>query len=243
MTAFALSAMSASTAQATSAPYWSINGTRLGPGQTHNITGKAVTQFLLTVPALGVQLSCKTDAGEKGVLTGSNENNPGGGTGVLQLSGCKLEKGNGFPECQVVESTKTASLSEELVEKASSPKILLAEFKPAKGSIFQTVHFEGRECNVTEASLEGSVAAEITTDSPTEETVELGQAKKQATTWNVRFPNQGSLKVISVKEGTVKEEQVELEAISDPVVIIGRALGSLANSKFEAEETLWSPLP
>jgi hypothetical protein len=243
VTAFVLSAVPASTALATSAPYWSVNGTRLAAGQTHNITGKAVGRFLLTVPADGIQLSCKKDEGEKGVITGSTESNPGRGTGVLQLSGCVLEAGNGFPECKVVESTKTASLSAELVEKASSPKVLLAEFRPAKGGVFQTVHFEGAKCTVTVASLEGSVAAEIVTDSLAEETLELGQAKKEASTWNLRFPSTPITKVISVKEGVAEERETGLVAFSDVVAITGTSLGSLANSKFEPEETLWSPLP
>jgi hypothetical protein len=55
------------------------------------------------------------------------------------------------------------SLKAELVEKATAPKILLVEFFPAKEP-FMVLHFKGTGCLITEAAVEGSIAAEVTTD-------------------------------------------------------------------------------
>jgi hypothetical protein len=242
----ALAAITAATAQATSAPYWSIGGTRLAVGKTHNFTAKPVSSaFILTTPALGVEIKCTGFTVNEGVLLGSSENNPGTSNEVIVFTGCKLEKGNGGPtECKLTSETLTThSLKAELVEKAAAPKILLTEFFPAKSVGFTIVHFEGKKCEVTEGSVEGSLAAEVTTDNTAEETIELGQAKKEATSWRLRFPNQTELKVILVKEGTASEVRTELTFLSDPSVETGTALVLLANSKCESEEANWNPVP
>jgi hypothetical protein len=240
----AIAAIAAATAQATSAPYWFINGTRLAAGKTHFISLKPVSAKLnLTTPALGIEISCTGSSLKEGVLLGSNENNPGTNNEVLVWTGCKLEKGNGFPECKLTSETLTTnSLRSELVEKAAAPKILLAEFFPVKQP-FITLHFEGK-CEFSEASLEGSFAAEVTTDNTAEETVELGQAAKQATSWRLRFPNVENLKIILIKEGVASEVKTELTFEAAPTILTGVALISLAKKNgSEPEEVNWSPLP
>jgi hypothetical protein len=241
---FAMGAIFSASAMATSAPYWSIGGTRLAAGKTHFIAAKPVSaKFTLTTPALGTEISCTGFSLKEGSLLGSTELNPGTNDEVVVFTGCKLEKGNGFPECKLTSETLTTnSLKSELVEKAAAPKILLTEFFPVKQP-FITLHFEGK-CEDTEAPVEGSTAAEVTTDNTAEETVELGQAAKQATSWRLRFPNLTELKVILVKEGVASEVKTELTLASDPSVQTGTALVSLAkeNGKTQ-EEVLWSPLP
>jgi hypothetical protein len=243
---FAMGAIFSASAMATSAPFWSIGGTRLAAGKTHFISAKPVSEkFTLSTEALGTEISCTGFSLKEGSLLGSTELNPGTNDEVVVFTGCKLETGNGGPtECKLeTETLTTNSLKSELVEKAAAPKILLTEFFPAKGSVFIVLKFVGK-CGVFEASVEGSTAAEVTTDNSAEETVELGQAAKQATSWRLRFPNLTSLKVILVKEGVAKEEKTELTLDSDPSIQHGIALVSLAKKNgSEPEEVLWSPLP
>ncbi len=241
---FAMGAIFAASASATSAPYWSITGTRLAAGKTHFISAKPVTEFSLTTPALGVEIKCTGFKLKEGVLLGSSETNPGTNDEVVVFEGCALTAGNGFPECELTSKTLTTnSLKSELVEKAAAPKILLTEFFPVKGS-FITLKFAGAKCTLKETAVEGSTAAEDTTDNAAEETVELGQAAKQATSWNLRFPNQETLKVILVKEGVASEVKTELTALSFPSIQHGTALISLSKANgSEPEEINWSPLP
>ncbi len=232
-------------AQATSAPFWSINGTRLAAGQTHNISGRAAAPFVLATAAVGSKIECKKLKLKEAVLLGSNENNPGTNNEVIVFEECAVLEGNGHPNCKLTATSLTTnSLKSEVVERAESPKILLTEFFPAKGLAFMTLRFEGSECKVKETVVDGDVAAEDTTDTLSEECVEAGQAPKEATSWDFRFPETPIKKIILVKEGVATEKTLEtLEAFSDPSVQTGTALVLLANSKFESEEKNWSPLP
>jgi len=240
---FAMGAVFSASASATSAPFWSINGTRLAAGKTHFITAKPVSPtFVLTTPAAGVKIVCTGFSLKEGSLLGSTENNPGTNDEVVVFSGCTLE---GIPECKLTSETLTTnSLKSELVEKAVAPKILLTEFFPVKQP-FIVLHFEGTGCPVGgETPVEGSTAAEVTTDNAAEETTELGKAAKQATSWRLRFPNVENLKVILVKEGVASEVKTELTAFTDPSIETGTALVSLAKKNgSEQEEVNWSPLP
>jgi len=241
---FAMGAIFSASASATSAPFWSINGTRLAAGKTHFIAARPVSKkFTLSTPALGVEISCTGFTLKEGVLLGSTELNPGTNDEVVVFTGCKLEKGNNVAECKLESETLTTnSLKSELVEKAAAPKILLTEFFPVKQP-FITLKFTGK-CETTETGVEGSTAAEVTTDNTAEETVELGKALKQATSWNLRFPNVENLKVILVKEGVASEVKTELTAFSTTSIQTGTALVLLSKkSGSEPEEVNWSPLP
>jgi len=240
-------AVVASVAQATSAPYWSINGTRLAAGQTHNVIGKAVTAVVLDTPVLGIEISCRSIKAKRFVLLGSSANNPGKDDVIYLYDGCTLLKGNGSPECKLVTEGDEESLTSNWrkttqVERAAPPKILLDKFAPEKGALL-ILKFEGKGCEITEAEVTGQVAAEVVTDNAAEETIELGQPAKQATAWNLRFPTTPITQVISVTEGIAKEEKLELTMLGDSTVESGTVLISLANGNFEAEETNWSPLP
>ncbi len=246
ITLLAVLALSAAAASATqAAPFWTVRGTRLAAGQTHNITGKVFSaSFTLSVPEAGITLFCASEKGEKGVLIGSNKGQPGTGSGTLVLSECTVA-GNG-KECKVEEPVETVPLISELVESAVKGKAgnqLLAEFKPATGAKFATVRFEGSRCLVKEATLTGSVAAEVLTD-PGEEKIELEQTAKEAHSWLSRFPATPIEEVSLINTaGESKIVSVGLSSFGDTVILTGTALGLLANSKFESEETSWSPLP
>jgi len=245
---FAMGAIFAASASATSAPWWAINGTRLAEGKTHNIQAKAVTAFVLSTALVGVKIECKKLKLKEGVLLGSSETNPGTDNEVVEFSECALKEGNGFPECELEGTTITTnSLKSELVERneTGKAKILLTEFFPAKGVKFVTLHFKGKKCTTLETEVTGQVAAENTTDNALEETVELGSPVKEATSGNVRFPATPIKKVILVKAGVASEVELEtLQAFADPSVQTGTSLILLANAKFESEETTkWSALP
>jgi hypothetical protein len=72
---FALGCAMASAAQATSAPFFSVGGTRLVAGKTHNFDARLFSAFELK--ANGIRVRCTGLAVEKGVLLGSNEGEPG----------------------------------------------------------------------------------------------------------------------------------------------------------------------
>jgi len=241
---FAMGAIFSASASATSAPFWSINGTRLAEGKTHFITAKAVSSSLsLSVAANGVVITCKKFKLKEGSLLGSSETNPGTNDEVVVFEECKLEAGNGGPtECKLEPTTLTTnSLKSELVERVAAPKILLTEFFPAKGA-FITLKFTGSKCTSTSTAVEGAVAAEVKT--PAGGTLELGQTAIQATSWNLNFPTTPIKKIILVKAGTAEEKEIELLAFSDPSVESGEALVALASGNGgPQEEVNWSPLP
>lgn len=243
---FALGAVMASGAQAISAPFWSINGTRLAGGKTHNIQAKAFTEtFELTVPGAGVKISCKAFKLKGGVLLGSEEANPGTNNEVIIFTECTGTKAG--VACANVNSPgaangtiETHSLKSELVEDAATKKKLLVEFFPAKGVTFVTIL-----CGAEEIPVNGQVVAEVKTDNAAEEVPELGKALKQGKSWLLEVEKPQPTHVWLIKAGVGSE--VELEALTADGLAAeqsGTALVLLANSKFESEETLeWSPLP
>jgi hypothetical protein len=242
----ALGAAVASSAQAISpAPYWTINGTRLVAGKTHNVTARAAKNFVLNTPELGIKIECKHLTAEKGVLLGSNEGEPGRASAIGTFSGCETT-GNGSP-CAVNEPIKTNQLISELVESVSGTgggKQLLREYFPASGSTFVTLTFTGAGCTVTEAAVSGQVAAEPRLDNAAEGKIELGQTPEQATSWNGVLPTTTIKEVWLITNGIGKVAAIKAFQIDGfASTLTGTALTLLANTKFEPEYTLWSPLP
>lgn len=243
---FALGAMAAGSAQAVTAPFWSIGGKRLPAGSTHNIDARALPGgpgFTLVTPAVGVTINCKALQLEKGVLLGSNEGEAGKDNEIAVFSNCKVE-GNGT-NCKVKEPIRTNPLTSKLVEVVKG-KQLLEEFKPTTGSTFVDLIFEAGCTIEGEVAVVGGVAAEVLTD-PGKEKIELGQAAKEATSWLVNFPNPGISEVLLVNntKGTVEVTKLKpLEVFSNPSTLEGTVLTLLANTKFESERSQsWSPLP
>jgi len=249
LAAMAVSAIAATGAQAITAPFFSINGTRLAAGKTHNIAGHASsTTFALSTPALGVTITCKALTVEKGVLLGSNEGQPGKDNEINKFTGCGVE-GNGSP-CEPTGGTITTNpVTSELVESIGNGpnghgKQLLEEFRPTVGTTFVVINFTGSGCKAAQSIVTGSVAAEVRTDNSANEVVELNTAAKEATSWLVNFPATAISEVLLINtKGESENVKVGLEAFTAPSTLVGTSLVLLANAKFEPENVKWSPLP
>jgi len=243
VTVFALSAIVASAAQAVTAPFFTVGGTRLVAGKTHNIDARAFpgSRFTLATPALGVSITCTSFNTEKGVLLGSNPGEPGKDNQFSVFSGCTVT-GNGEP-CSVVEPITTNALTSELVE-SQNGKQLLEEFKPTTGTTFVVIRFTGTGCTVPESIVSGAVAAEVLTD-PAEGKIELGQTPTEGTSFLVKFPATTITEVLLINSSGTKETgKVKLEAFTEPSTLTGTALVLLASTKFEPERSAkWSALP
>jgi hypothetical protein len=256
---FAFSAVAAAAAQAEEAPFWSINGTRLGAGETHYVEAKKYSEkFVLTAGTHVVECSngrVSENASQRSALLGSAAGNPGTNDEVIEFfEGCKVT-GNGT-KCKIKEPIITNPVKSELVETEKGEKgSLLTEFFPAKGVTFVTLKFEaesGGECKVLETAVTGAVAGQVRVDpnKPPElgELVSLPNGKKEGTSWLLNFPSTAITSVWLIKEGTGSQVKLEeLEAFSVPATLEGTALVLLAKVKagvLESEpEAKWSPLP
>jgi hypothetical protein len=235
-------------ASAQAVPFWTIGGTRLEAGQTHNVTAKLFSaEATLTTPEAGITISCKsaTLGAKTGVLLGSNEGEPGKNNEVAVFKTCTTT-GNG-EGCEVEEPITTNPLVSELVEnveKKEAGKKLLVEFFPeVAANGFVELKFKGAKCRITPTKVNGSTAAEVLTD-PSEGVVELGQTATQATSWLFKFPKVAVKEVWLVTNGTgTVKKKVGLEAFGDESTEEATVLVLLANSSFVSEEKLWSPLP
>jgi hypothetical protein len=258
---FALGAVIASAAQAEPAPSFTVGGTRLIAGKTHNIDVKqfGTKNFVLATPALGVKIECTGLSAKEGVLLGSNPESPGRNDEVLVFSGCKLTEGNGVAAgCHLAataggEATSTTittgALKSEQVESVVSGtkgNQLLEEFLPGPGvAQFVTLFFGPAvpPCEVLEANVTGSVAGEALLDNASEGKIELGQAPQQRTSWLVKFPATSISSVWLISSGVGKIQKTEFNLLGLGSTLEGTALTLLASTKFVPEVGLWSPLP
>jgi hypothetical protein len=244
MAVFALGVVVASAAQAEEAPFWTIGGSRLKAGKTHNITAKAFSTF--TASAGGVSVSCTTTKLTAGVLLGSEPGEPGLGDEVVEISGCTVT-GNGEKCTKVKEPIVTNVVKAELVLDTTKKKLLI-EFLPNTGASFVKLTFEkvgtNEGCTFGTTTVEGSVAGEVLTD-PGEAPIEVGGAATEAHSWLIKFPATQIKEVWLIKGGVGATAKVGLKAFGLAASLTGTALVLLANSKFETEESgpEWSPLP
>src|ERR1700685_3785563 len=105
LAAFVLVAVSASIAQAEEkAPYWSIGGTRLVAGKTHNLISHGIKPFVLTNSLKTSTFECSSLVTEKGVLLGSNAGNPGTNNEIVKFSGCVNPRGSNGANCHLAPS-------------------------------------------------------------------------------------------------------------------------------------------
>jgi hypothetical protein len=253
---FALGAVVASASQAAeTAPYFTIGGTRLVAGKTHNLDARAVEPFTLT-NALGTTvITCKALGTEEGVLLGSNFGEPGKDNEITVFSQCKLEKGIGAPECELANEAgepttviKTHPLKSDQVENVENSKVgkkLYEEFIPANPAEgFVTLHFIGKKCTVNETIVSGQVVGEARLDNLGEGNVELGQTPEQATSWLLRFPNPPITQVWLISNGVGKIQKTKQTSFGEESIQLGTSLTLLASTKFVPEpEAKWSPLP
>jgi len=244
LTAFlVLNAIAAAAALAENAPYYTIEGKRLGEGESHHISIKAANDegITLAIPEQGIDINCSKIEidGSTGTIIGSKEGEPGTSKEVLLFKQCSIT-GNG-ESCKIEEPLKTKPLKFEQVED-STGKRLDTLIEPASGTEFWVMKFE-EACTNKETIAAGQTAAEDISD-PGEERIELGQTAKEAISWNLRFPETRIKEVTKYKAGVGTKAKVkELVAFGDSSVEEGVALVSLANSEGKPEEKKWSPLP
>jgi hypothetical protein len=251
---FALGAVVSSAAQAEEAPYFTIGGTRLVAGKTHNIDARLKANFVLTDASGSSSITCTGLGIVGGVLLGSNAGTHGSDNEVTVFSGCKLT-GNG-PACHLSETEggsttteviTTEPLKSELVENVESGHVgkqLLELFTPAvKAKGFVKLNFGG-ECSLKSTIVSGSTVAEAVLDNASEGAVELGQTPQQRTSWLIRFPASPIKKVWLISGGVGKEVETGQESFNEESIQHGTALVLLAGTKFQSEpNALWSPLP
>ena len=260
LAALAMLALSAitSVAHAETAPYFTIGGTRLIAGKTHNADSRVYKEnsFTFINAGQGVKITCKALGTEGVVLSGSNAGSAGMGSGVGVFSQCNLEEGNGAPECELANTAggaatttiRTNPMKSELVENvvnSKGGKQLLREILPVNSETgFVTLFFTGAKCTVKEAIAAGSTVAEVRLDTLGEGTIELGQTPEQAASWLMRFPAVAITQVWLVSNGTGKVVKTGEISFGSAFTQTGTSLLLLANTKFEPERSaIWSPLP
>jgi hypothetical protein len=257
LTVFAIGVVAASSAQAETAPFFTVTGTRLVAGKTHNIQSKATASFVLTDESGSSKITCTGLSITGGVMLGSNAGTSGSASKITDFTGCTLE-GNA-PKGEVCHlapsegSSETSTTittneirSEQVENLAAGTKggtELLAEFYPAsKGAGFVKINFGG-ECTLKSTIASGSVVAKSVLDASGEGQVELGQTPQERTSWKLNFPATPIKHVWLVSGGVGKAVMTGLEAFNEGALQTGTGLVSLANTKFEATSELWSPLP
>ena len=255
---FGLVAVVASASQAAeTAPYFTIGGTRLVAGKTHNIDARvqpgAGHEFTLTNALGSAKITCKALGTEKGVLLGSNAGEPGKDNEITVFSQCAVE----IPEkCELVNEAgepttviKTEPLKSdqvENVENSKGGKKLYEEFFPANAANgFVTIHQKGTGTGcIEEVKVSGQVVGEVLLDNANAGNVELGQTPIQATSSLLRFPNPPITQVWLITNGVGKLQHTAQTAFGGTSIQLGTSLVLLANTKFEPEpNSLWSALP
>lgn len=218
-------------AQAEEAPFWSVEGTRLGASQFEPFNARSeaglsnTAQFTLTSEG-GEVVTCKMQTLATGrKLVGSAAGNAGTSEEAIEFRECSVSK-NGA-NCKVREPIVTTKLDGELV---FTPKKIYAQiwFKPVTGTEFATIEFTG-ECTFKVTKVTGGVVGELWTDNTKEEATPVeGGEKFQAKSLLIEFPTKPIKFVWSIKGGEGTEEKVEtLRAFGEPSVLGGISLTSL----------------
>jgi hypothetical protein len=233
---FAFGAVAAAAAQALpESPFWSREGVRLGAGETHYITARAHTSFILKAGT--ITITCTVLQLKEGVLLGSAAGHYGTNDEVAEFSSCK-QTGNGTePSCTVVEPIVTKSLKSELVTNREGEKRLVL-LTPSNAALeFATLAFKEKEagkelCPIKSTKVTGELAGEVEEDSEN-----LGES------YLLNFPETRITEVLLIENGTSTIHKVEkLLAFGAEAREIGTALLLLANTKRETELAKWSPL-
>jgi hypothetical protein len=158
----ALFGVGASSASALEAPFYELEGARLKASETREAGLTGGTQKLVSTNA-GITITCTAVKAQAGAtIIGSGANEPGTSSGKLEYTGCRVE-GNGTTCVIPGEKIVTNALKDELVLNAEAPvkgTKILDLFKPASGSVFATINFEGT-CKFSETTVEGSTDAEV----------------------------------------------------------------------------------
>jgi hypothetical protein len=217
-------------------------------GKTHNIQAHAYKgrSFTLTSSESGVEITCNQLKINGGVILGSNAGEPGKASQITEFSGCKLEAGNGAPNCELSNGgtelssiiTTNQIISEQVlsVENSKGGKQLLEEFRPANpANGFVKLNFLGTGCIVREATLSGSTVAEVLLATASEGKIELGQTAVETTSMLLKFPNPGITQVWLISNGSGKIQKINETSF----VQAGTSLVLLANGSFAPSNEEW----
>jgi hypothetical protein len=194
LTVFAVTAVTATVAQASEGPFYKVNGARLLEGETIEIGAKGTAETKLE--ATGIVVGCKSLKLAKGaVIIGSGKGSAGTGKETIEFEGCKLT-GNG-EKCILAKADKGIIATEPVKTTLDYPKkapakgdTLLMLFQPAAGSVFVKIKVEaeaGGKCTVSpEIAVEGSLAGETLDNNKT--AIKLEEEPAEAEVGYVRFP-------------------------------------------------------
>jgi hypothetical protein len=242
----------ASSAQASSAPFWSVKGKRLGANETQNFGGRVLhgtSEIVLKTPEAGITVGCKRVETEAGVLLGSAEGEPGRASMVIRASECSLKEGNGTgcklasqQETEIQTNPLRAELTESWGQGNGGP--LLLEIFPETGTSFTTLKFgPTADCAITETKVTGKLAAYVLTAESKDERIELPSKDILNVAWVLRFPSPPIHSVWLITAAGSKLVTTEVVAFGDRAELIGSELVLLDNSSCAPVYELWSPLP
>jgi hypothetical protein len=245
-------------AHAEEAPSFSIGGTRLVSGKTHNGDARAIRPFVDTNALGSFTIECSEVGTEEGVALGSNPDSAPKSLGIAVFSGCKNAAGSNGAKCHlapsegsaetttVIKSEPLIGLPVENVVNGTKGNQLLGEIIPAKGATFASFFFGG-ECTLLIGRCTGQVVGEVLLDNGTSEPtgkVELGQAVQEHDSWDMRFPSTPITQVWLISNGIGTISKTEETVFGAQAITTGTALALLASTKFAPEpNALWSPLP
>jgi hypothetical protein len=202
----AVTALAANAAYATTeGPFYKIAGARLASGATKTVTLSSSEKDTISVPGLGVSITClKTAISAGSKLTGSNGANSSGSEGAITFSECFV-LGNGEP-CEVENEEIALSQLKGTLGYSNSTRTgkLLELFKPAVGKKITTINFVGAGCKFATFPVEGSFIESLgSSASP----VEVG-TEKQAK--NNAFLLQSTNKIWTESAGALTEVKASM---------------------------------
>jgi len=226
-------AVGASAAQAVEAPFWQVEGSRLGSGQSKEFLMRAeaggltnTTEYVLAGPKGTEKVKCTKEALEKGSLIGSAAGEPGKSEEVIEFRGCSVT-GNGASCTKVEEPIKTAVLKEEEVLNTGQTAVL-GYYTPVNGTRIATIEFLGEGCTFKETEVDGSLAGNYLTDGSSEGLLGAGEAKS----WLIEFPSGPITAVSLVKSGTGKlVEKIGITAFGGEATLTGTSLLALTSGQ------------
>jgi hypothetical protein len=224
ISAFALSGITVTTAQATEGPFYRVNGTRLLKGEKRAITGSTAKEYVLT--AGEIQIKSKHSKLKESNILGSTGANAGEGEDTIVYEENSVT-GNG-KNCTL--GTFTTAVDTHHLDYVAKEKtgVFADLIVPAAGTVVGRVKFTG-ECIVAETTLEGTLAAEVWSGgSP----VISGSEPAEATSGELNFPATAIKAVFRESEGSLTEFKPSLKAFGKAATLVGRTTIEAGGAKF-----------
>lgn len=196
---------------------------RLVAGKTKTLESAAATNFVLKNGTAKVKIQCTTLKLKAGAtINGSTGANAGTSTEVIEYSGCT---GGGNLEslttCKPVGGTVTTESVTNTLGYSSAARTGPIEvlFKPAVGSTFAKIKFEGTDCFVTETTVTGTAVglAEVAAGA-----VEVGKNEVFEETGFVNFTIAAKT-IWTESAGALTETKAKLTAFGGTSTLEGKA--------------------